>query len=282
MRRRKALDKVFGAFCLSAILIAGVALFVLLYTIFKDGFSRINMDFLTSFSSRRPSNAGIKASLFGSLWVVTITALVAVPIGIAAAIYLEEYNTRKTRLSQFIQINISNLAGVPSIVYGLLGLAVFVRWMALDRSVIAGSLTLSLLILPTVIIVSQEAFRAVPRSYREASYALGASRWQTIRGQVIPNALPGILTGVILSVSRALGETAPLITIGAVTYIAAVPEKLKDKFTVMPIQIFDWASRPQPGFHENAAAAIVILLVVLLTLNSFAIFLRYRTQKKRG
>jgi phosphate transport system permease protein len=281
-KRRKIVDRVFGVFCFSAIFIACSVLVFLMWTIVRDGIGRVNWDFLTSFTSRRAENAGIKAALMGSLWVVSMTALIAVPTGIAAAIFLEEYTTKKTRLTDLIQINIANLAGVPSIVYGILGLAVFVRFMSLERSVIAGALTLALLILPTVIIVSQEALRAVPRSFREASYALGATRWQTIRGQVLPSALPGILTGVILSISRAMGETAPLIMIGAFAYIAAVPTSINDQFTALPIQIFDWASRPQPAFNQNAAAAILVLLAVLLTLNSIAIVLRYRTAKKRA
>jgi phosphate transport system permease protein len=277
---RRFKDRAFKVLCVLATMSAAAILAVLLYTIVRDGWSHLDSDFLTRFTSRIPSRAGIKAALFGTLWVVSLTTLIAVPVGIAAAIYLEEYTTRKTKLTEFIQVNISNLAGVPSIVYGLLGLALFVRFFALDRSVIAGALTMCLLILPTVIIVSQEALRAVPRSYREGSLALGATQWQTIRRQVLPSALPGILTGVILSVSRAMGETAPLITIGAVTYIASTPEKLSDKFTVLPIQIFDWSSRPQTGFHDAAAGAILVLLIALLTLNSLAIFLRNRARSK--
>jgi phosphate transport system permease protein len=274
--KRKFSDRIFGTLCLVSIILAIAALALLLVTIFRDGASRIRPDFFQNFTSRNPAIAGIKAPLLGTLWVVGLTALISVPIGIAAAVYLEEYSLRKNRVTTFIQLNIANLAGVPSIVYGLLGLAIFVRWMSLDRSIIAGALTMSLLILPTVIIVSQEALRAVPYSYREGAYALGATQWQTIRTQVLRNALPGILTGVILSISRAIGETAPLITIGALTYTAAAPDGLRDKFTVLPIQIYDWSSRPQAGFHENAAAAILVLLGVLLLLNSIAIYLRNR------
>jgi phosphate transport system permease protein len=278
--KRKVIDRLFGFLCLGAILFASILLVVLLWTLLRDGLGRLNFEFLQNFSSRRPGNAGIKAALWGSIWVIALTAILAVPTGIAAAIFLEEYSTRKTKLTEFIQVNIANLAGVPSIVYGILGLTIFVRYLSFDRSILAGALTLSLLILPTVIIVSQEALRAVPSSFREASYALGATRWQTIRGQVLPSALPGILTGVILSISRAMGETAPLIMIGAYTFIATTPKGIGDSFTVLPIQIFDWASRPQPGFHEAAAAAILVLLGVLLTLNSIAIVIRYRTRKK--
>ncbi len=286
---RRAADRVFGYVCLAAIVIAGALLVLLLWSVVRDGWERLSAQFMTSYTSRIPSRAGIKAALSGTLWVIALTAMIAVPVGVAAAIYLEEYRTRKSRLTEFIQLNIANLAGVPSIVYGLLGLALFVRgldlgWFqmpGLGRTILAGALTMSLLILPMVIIVSQEALRAVPSSYRDGSYALGATRWQTIRRQVIPAALPGILTGIILSVSRAMGETAPLIVVGAVTYIAAVPTGLGDKFTVLPIQIFDWSSRPQTGYHEAAAAAILVLLGVLLTLNSVAIVLRYRARRGR-
>lgn len=278
--RRKLLDKLFGVLCALAVLIAVLLLVTLLWTLARAGLRRISLDFFLNFPSRMASHAGIRAALAGTLWVIVLTALIAVPIGVAAALYLEEFIARKNRLTEFVQLNIANLAGVPSIVYGLLGLALFVRFFALDRSVIAGALTMSLLILPLVILVSQEALRAVPAGLREGSYALGASRWQTIRRQVLPAASPGILTGIILSVSRAIGETAPLITIGAVTYISFVPSNLSDKFTVLPIQIFDWASRPQAAFQESAAAAIVVLLFVLLTLNAGALWLRNRAAKR--
>lgn len=280
--RRRIVDRVFAVLCLTSILVAVAMLLALLYTVLRDGAARLNLEFFQNFSSRRAETAGIRAGLFGTLWVIALTGAIAVPIGIAAAIYLEEYNTRKTRLTEFIQLNISNLAGVPSIVYGLLGLALFVRWLALGRSVLAGALTMTLLILPMIIIVSQEALRAVPSSIREGSYALGATRWQTIRRQVLPAAAPGIFTGIILSLSRAIGESAPMITIGAVTFIAFVPSSLNDKFTVLPIQIFDWSSRPEREFQANAAAAIIVLLAVLLTMNSIAIWLRYRARKKAG
>ncbi len=277
---RRFFNKLFGAFCFTALAIAGVLLVYLLFSIFRDGFGRLSQQFFESFPSSRPQRAGVKVALMGSLWVVALTAIIAVPMGVAAAIYLEEFNTKRNKLVEFIQLNIANLAGVPSIVYGLLGLAVFVRWMALDRSVISGALTMSLLILPTIILVSQEALKAVPKSYREASLALGATKWQTIRRQVLPSAAPGILTGIILSISRAIGETAPLITIGAVTYINFVPKDVKSRFTVLPIQIFEWSGRPQKGFHENAAAAIIVLLAVLLLMNSLAILLRQRATRR--
>lgn len=279
-RGRKVKDRIFSHACLGAILIAALLLVTLLWSIARDGIGVLNPGFFTHFTSRIPANAGLKAALFGTFWVVGLTALIAVPIGIAAAIYLEEWTLRKNRMTEFIQVNISNLAGVPSIVYGLLGLALFVRWMGFERSILAGALTMSLLILPMVIIVSQEALRAVPGSYRDGSYALGATQWQTIRSQVLPAALPGILTGIILSVSRAIGETAPLITIGAATYIASVPSKLSDRFTVLPLQIYSWSSMPKKEFHALAAGAIIVLLAVLLAMNSAAIYVRNRSGKR--
>ncbi|MDX2065753.1 MAG: phosphate ABC transporter permease PstA [Fimbriimonadaceae bacterium] len=276
---RKFKSGLFGALCMFAVLVAAAVLIGLLWTIFQGGIGKVTPQFLTSFPSRLPNQAGVKAAIYGSLWVVGLTAVISIPIGIAAAVYLEEYKIRDSKLSSFIQLNISNLAGVPSIVYGLLGLEVFVRAAKLDRSVLAGALTMSLLILPMIIIVTQEALRAVPRTIREASYGLGATRWQTIRFQVIPAALPGIMTGIILSLSRAIGESAPLITIGAVTFISFTPNSPASKFTVLPIQIFDWTSRPQKGFQEAAAGAIVVLIALLLVLNSAAILIRARARR---
>lgn len=261
------------------VLIALITLGTLLIDALRDGLPRLNWKFLTSFPSRKPEEAGILSALVGSLYLITLTAGVAVPVGIGAAIYLEEYTNQASRLNRIIEINVANLAGVPSIIYGLLGLEVFVRAMRLERSLLAGALTLALLVLPIIIISAREAIRAVPNTIREAAYALGASRWQTIKDHVLPMAFPGILTGVILSVSRAIGETAPLITIGALTYVAFLPDGLLSPFTALPIQIFNWVSRPQKGFHTNAAAGIVILLVVTLLLNALAIFLRNRYQK---
>ncbi len=277
---RKVADKAFRLLCFGAAMLAAVFLVLLLYSVFKDGIARLSPGFLEVFTSRIPEKAGIKASLWGTVWVICLTAVIAIPIGVAAAIYLEEFVTKSSRLAAFIQLNISNLAGVPSIIYGLLGLALFVRFFALDRSVIAGALTMSLLILPMIIVVSQEAIRAVPQSLREGALAIGATRWQAVRTQVLPAAMSGITTGIILSLSRAMGESAPLITIGAVTFIATTPKALGDKFTVLPIQIFDWSSRPQPGYHEAAAAAIIVLLTVLLLLNGVAIVIRARSQKR--
>lgn len=278
---RKVKDRIFGFVCLFAVLIGVFLLCVLLWSVWRDGGARLNMEFLKDVPSRFPEKSGIYAALMGSVWVIVLTGLIAVPVGVAAAIYLEEFNLKRNRMTQFIQLNIANLAGVPSIVYGLLGLALFVRWWALDRSVLSGALTMSLLILPMLITVSQESLKAVPRSLREASFALGATQWQTIRRQVLPSASAGIFTGIILSLSRAMGETAPLMMIGAVSYIAFAPAKLSDSFTVLPMQIYNWSSQPKRGFHEAAAAAIIVLLAVLLLLNAAAIFLRYRAQKRR-
>jgi phosphate transport system permease protein len=272
-RRRK--DSMFRALCLAATL-SGVALLaILLFSMMRSGVEFLSWDFLANFPSRFPEKAGIKSALAGTAWMMSLTALVAVPVGVAAAIYLEEYAT-KGRISRLIEVNIANLAGVPSIVYGLLGLAIFVRWMGLQRSVMAGSLTMSLLILPMIIIASREAIRAVPISLRTAAYAVGATRWQTVRFHVLPSALPGVLTGVILALSRAIGETAPLIMIGALTYVAFLPEGPMDEFTVLPIQIFNWASRPQADFHALAASGIIVLLAVLLVFNGTAAWIRHR------
>lgn len=277
---RKRMGGVFAVVCFLATAVGIVFLAVLLFDIVRDGAGRLSSAFLNGLPSRFPGRAGIKPALVGSLWTLGITALVSFPLGVGTAIWLEEYapNNRATRL---IQTNIANLAGVPSIVYGILGLAVFVRLFAFGESVLAGSLTLALLILPVIIISSQEAIRAVPNSIRLGAYALGATRWETIRDQVLPLALPGILTGTILALSRAVGEAAPLIMIGALAFVPFVPKTPLDEFTVIPIQIFDWINRPQAGFHEIAAAGSIVLLVALLTLNGTAILLRNRFSRKR-
>jgi phosphate transport system permease protein len=278
LARRRALGRAFELICLGAICIGMLALLVLLVDVARRGLPTLTWDFITSFPSRFPEQAGIKAALVGSLWLIGLTALFALPTGVAAAVWLEEIG-RRGRLSQLIEINISNLAGVPSIIYGLLGLGLFVRALQLERSVLAGALTMSLLVLPIIIINTREALRAVPRSQREAAYALGATRSQVVWRVVLPVALPGILTGVILALSRAIGETAPLITIGALTFIAFLPESPLDPFTVLPIQIFNWVSRPQAGFHALAASGIIVLLVVLLSMNALAIYLRDRARR---
>ena len=262
--------------------LAGVSLLViLLFDLIADGVGRLSWDFVTSFPSRLAERAGIWPAFVGSIWVLFLTAAIAFPLGVGTAIWLEEY-APANRLKRIIQLNISNLAAVPSVVYGILGLAVFVRFFAFGRSILAGSATLALLILPVMIIAAQEAIKAVPPSIRFGAYALGATRWQVVSRQVLPMAFPGIMTGTILALSRAIGETAPLIVIGAVGYVAFLPEGVLDEFTVMPIQIYDWISRPQAEFHELAASGIVVLLIVLLTMNAVAILLRNRFQKTRG
>jgi phosphate transport system permease protein len=276
---RRAGDRLLETFGLLVMLLALAALAALLYDVARDGLGRLSWQFLTSYPSRRAAQAGILPALVGSIYVIGLTALIALPLGVGAAIYLEEYGTQG-RLAKVIEINIANLAGVPSIIYGLLGLGLFVRVLSMGRSVLAGSSTLALLVLPTVIISTREALRAVPKSLREGSYALGATKWQTIQHQVLPAALPGVLTGLILALSRAIGETAPLITIGALTYVPFLPDGLNSPFTVLPIQIFNWVSRPQAAFAENAAAGILVLLVLLLVMNAVAIVVRDRFQQR--
>ena len=277
--RRKKIDYIFRILAKVLTWSSLFVLAILLYHVSITGIDRLSFDFLDRFPSRFPAKAGIKSALHGSIWMLVLVTIISVPIGVATAIYLEEYG-KKNRLNRFIEINISNLAGVPSIVYGILGLAIFVRFFQFDRSVLAGSFTMSLLILPVIIISSREAIRAVPNTIRLGAYAVGATKFQTIRHHVLPIAIPGILTGIILSMSRAIGETAPLIMIGALTYVAFVPESVMDPFTTLPIQVFNWASRPQAAFHEVAAAGIIILLIVLLFMNALAIFLRNYTNKK--
>lgn len=277
-RHRKG--TIFAVLGLISVIIALGTLAVLIIDVLVRGLPWLSWSFITEFDSRFAEEAGIKAALYGSLWMISLTACFALPTGVLAAIYLEEYASRN-KLTSFIQINLSNLAGIPSIIYGLLGLQLFVRWMDLGRSVLAGSLTMALLVLPIIIVASQEALRAVPQSTRQGSLALGATRWQTTWHHVLPAAMPGILTGNILAASRAIGETAPLITIGALTLVPFTPEGPLDLFTVLPIQIFNWTSRPQEEFHDLAAAGIILLLVVLLTMNAVAIVLRQRFRKKQ-
>ena len=271
-------DRLLAAFGLLATLLGLVTLGALLYDVLVDGAGRLSWQFLTSYPSRRPEESGIFAALVGSLYVILLTAAIAIPLGVAAAVHLEEYAPRG-RLARLIEINIANLAGVPSIIYGLLGLGLFVRMMDMGQSVLAGACTLALLVLPVVILATREALRAVPPSLREGSYALGATKWQTTWHQVLPAAFPGILTGLILALSRAIGETAPLITIGALTYVPFTPDSIWAPFTVLPIQIFNWVSRPQAAFAENAAAGIIVLLGMLLAMNATAIVLRDRLQR---
>lgn len=277
--RRRGLDVLFQMLALIVLCLALGALAALIVDILADGLGRISWDFITGFPSRRAEQAGILHAFTGSIFVIGVTAVLAVPVGIAAAIYLEEYGTRSVA-ARLIEINIANLAAVPSIIYGLLGLGLFVRALNMGRSVMAGGATLALLVLPVVILSTREALRAVPKSLREGSYALGATKWQTIWYQVVPVAMPGILTGLILALSRAIGETAPLITIGAVAYVSFTPNSVWSPFTVLPIQIFNWVSRPQVEFHANAAAGIIVLLVLLLTMNAAAVWLRDKYQKR--
>ena len=257
--------------------LAVLAVFVS-YILFQ-GFERLSWEFLINLPSRFAEESGIYTAWVGTIWVLVFTTLISFPIGVGAGIYLEEYG-KKSRLNTFLEINIANLAGVPSIIYGLLGLEVFVRIMQMGNSILAGALTLSLLVLPIIIVSTREAIRAVPKTIKEASFAMGASKWQTIWGQVLPASFGGILTGVILAISRAVGETAPLIVIGALAYVPFVPRGPLDEFTVLPIQIFNWVSRPQHEFIINAAAAIIVLLAITFLLNGIAVYLRYRWQKK--
>ncbi|HEX6589682.1 MAG TPA: phosphate ABC transporter permease PstA [Longimicrobiales bacterium] len=278
-RIRAVTGPVMHAVFLLATLAGIVMLAVLLVDVWRDGAGALDGDFLTSPPSRLAERAGIMPALMGTLWLLVITALASFPLGLATAIWLEEYAPRG-RLRDVIQTNIANLAGVPSVIYGLLGLAVFVRALHLGRSVLAGGLTLTLLILPIIIIAAQEAIRAVPNSYRLGAYALGATRWQVTRHHVLPAAMPGILTGTILALSRAIGETAPLIVVGALGFVTFAPTGPMDSFTVLPNQIFNWISRPQAAFHELAAAGIIVLLAVLLGMNAIAILLRNRYQSR--
>lgn len=276
-RRRR--DRLFGMVCFSAIILSMLALVTLLGKVTLDGISTLNTAFLQGPLSRNPDRAGIRIPLLGSLWIIAVTAAAAVPIGVFAAIYLQEFRTKRNRLIELIQINIANLAGVPSIVFGMLGLALFVTWFQMGRSVLAAGLTMALLILPLIIIVSQEALKAVPQAYRDASLALGATRWQTIWTIVLPNALPSILTGIILSISRAIGETAPLLLIGAAAFITQPPSSLNDRFAALPLTIYNWSKEADPRWADIAASGIIVLIATLLVLNSIAIIIRARTQR---
>ena len=277
---RKRKERLFYALCLLATCLGVLLLGVLLYGILRDGARRLSLDFLQSFPSRFPDRAGIKAALYGSVYLMGLTAAFTFPIGVGAAIYLEEF-ARRNRLTSFIEANIANLAGVPSVVYGILGLGFLVRGPGgLGPTVLAAALTLSLLVFPIVVIASREAIRAVPNSIRLGALALGATPWQAVRTQVLPAAVPGIATGSILALSRAIGEAAPLLLVGGLTFITFNPSGLDSAFTVLPIQIFNWISRPQAEFKVLAAAAIVVLVAILLAMNSVAIWLRNRYQRK--
>ena len=279
--RHRIVDKLFFIVCLSAMIIPMLLLIILLGDVLMTGIERLNLNFLTSFPSRKPQNAGILPAILGSSYLVLLTGIIALPLGISAAIYMEEYS-KKNRLYYIIEITIANLASVPSIIYGMLGLTIFVRALGLERSILAGALTMSLLILPIIIITSREALHAVPRTIRDGCYALGATRWQMIWQIVLPTAFPNILTGAILAIARAIGETAPLIIVGAVSYITFLPVSPFSEFTALPIQILNWISRPQPEFAVNASAAIIVLLTTMLLLNAISIFIRYRVNKQRN
>lgn len=272
-------DKVFAYFGVFCTLIGLVILAFFIGNIFYDGITRIDWDFLTNLPSRKAEKAGILTAWAGSIWIVIFTFLIVVPLGIAAGIYLEEYG-KKSKLSELLEVNISNLAGVPSVIYGLLGLEIFGRLFGMGNSILAGSATLALLVLPIVIVATREALKAVPPSIRAASYGLGATKWQTVWHQVLPASFGGILTGVILAISRAVGEAAPLIVIGALAYLPFTPSSPMDEFTVLPIQIFNWISRPQHEFSINAAAAIIVLLLITFVMNGIAVYFRNKWQKK--
>jgi phosphate transport system permease protein len=287
IRKRKRWDTIF-AVCGVLALAVGILTFTALFVdMALDGFGRLSWDFFTNYPSRRPGQAGILSAWVGSTLVMLTTAVFAVPLGVAAGIYLEEY-APKNWVTDVIEINITNLAGVPSIVYGLLALGLFVYQFGLGQSILAAGLTLALLILPVVIVATREAIRSIPQAIREGSYALGATQWQTVRYHILPYSSAGILTGIIIGMARAIGETAPIITIGALTFIAFLPpspltagpfEWLLSPFTVMPIQMFNWTSRPEAAFHANAAAAGFVLVMMTLAMNGFAIWLRYRLRR---
>lgn len=279
INNRLMLNNVFKGLFFLATFFGIVVLAILIIRIVSQGASYLDWDFLSNYASRRPEDAGIKAAIYGTVWIMAIVAPVSLILGVGTAIYLEEY-APDNKFTHFIELNISNLSGVPSIVFGLLGLTVFVRLLEMGRSVLAGGLTMSLMILPVIVVSSQEAIRAIPREQYEASYAMGATKWQTIRTVVLPAAVPGILTGSILALSRAVGETAPLLMIGAMTFIAYVPESILSGFTAMPIQIFNWAGRPQEEFQAVAAAGSIVLMLMLVIMNSLAIYIRNKFSKR--
>jgi len=264
---------------LVATLLSLSVLGILFWRIISQGLPYLDWQFMNSLPSRKPENAGIYTALNGTIWLMFVVAPVTFIVGVGTAIYLEEY-AKKNKFTSFIQVNIANLAGVPSVVYGLLGLTIFVRLLALDTSVIAAGLTMSLLILPVIIVSSQEAIRSVPNQLREASYGMGATKWQTIRRVVLPSAVPGILTGVILALSRAIGETAPLVVLGIPLFLNVIPNSIFDSFTALPMQIYNWTSRPDSEFHALAAAGIIVLLALLIIMNSIAVLIRNKFHKR--
>ncbi len=279
IKRRQNVGKLFYIILLLFSLIGLIGLSALLIQILRDGLPYLSTNIIFNYPSRHIDQAGLKSALFGTLWILSLTALISLPIGMGAAIYLEEF-AKKNWVTNFIEINIGNLAGVPSIVYGLLGLTIFVELLGLGRVVLAGALTMTLLILPIIILSTRESIKAVPNSYREAALALGATKWQMVKRVVLPIAFPGFLTGAILAMSRAIGESAPMIAISALVYITFIPSHAMDRFTVLPIQIFNWISRPQAEFAGLAAAGIIVLLTVLLLMNAVAVYFRNRYQVK--
>ena len=277
---RSVRDNVAAALFLSSVVVGVLVLLWLLLEVFIDSIGWLDWQFLSSYSSRHPEEAGILAPIAGTFWVIILTAIMTVPVGIATAVYLEEF-APDNRVTRLIQLNISNLAGVPSVVYGLLGLAIFVQYLFDgQRSLLAGALTLSLLVMPIVIIASQEAIRAVPPSYRDAAYAMGATRWQVVKMVVLPQAIASIMSGIILAMSRAIGETAPILVVSSLVFITYVPTSPFDRFTVLPLQIVTWVSQPQDDFRHISAAAIIILLIMLLSMNAAAIYIRAKFQRR--
>ena len=276
---RKLKNNIFKMVFLLCTLFGVFFLVLLMKQILSAGLKNLNWEFLTRYASMRASKAGLYPAILGSLWLIVLTTIIALPIGVGTAIYLEEY-AKKNTFNKILQINISNLAGIPSVIYGLLGLTVFVKSFRMGTSVLAGALTLALLILPVIIIASQEAIKSVPDTLRQGSLALGVTKWQTVKGVVLPYSVPGILTGSILAVSRALGEAAPLVVVGAATYITFIPDSINSSFTAMPIQIYDWISRPEMEFQDLASTGIIVLMAVLLTANTIAILFRNKYQKR--
>ena len=279
LAQRKIVGAIAYVIFLTAVIIGVGGLVVLLVQVFVEGVPWLSWDFLTNYPSRKAELAGIRAAILGTIWLMVFVGIFTIPVGVGAAIYLEEY-APKNRLTRLIEINIGNLAGVPSVVYGLLGLALFVQWLSMGRSILSAALTLALLVLPIVILASREAIRSVPTSHRQAAFALGATKWDVVRSVVLPSAVPGILTGTILAMSRAIGEAAPVIFISALVYLTFDPSSPLDRFTVLPIQIFAWVNEPREEYKGLAAAGIIVLLAILLGMNAIAIFLRNRYQRR--
>ncbi len=280
LKRRLLLNQVFKFIFMSTIIISIMVLGILVMDVLSKGLGSLDLDFILNMPSSRPERAGILPALLGTLWVIVLTALISIPVGIGTAIYLQVYADKKTWFFKVLNINIANLAGVPSIVYGILGLTVFVQILKIGPTILAGALTLSLLILPVIIVSSIEAIKAVPPSITEGSLALGVSRWRTITGVVLPMAIPGIMTGSILALSRAMGEAAPMIMVGAVGFVTFLPNSILDRYTLLPMLVYNWTSRPQEAFAQIAAAGIIVMLILLLLTNLTAIIIRNKTQNR--